>query len=85
MSILLTAPEITPTRTKADLVGLGLNRETKHASLRLLLTANDGSAPSYVTFYIEEADFQAFLMAASIDKRAIEQFIANTFLSGSVT
>jgi hypothetical protein len=84
MSILLTTPEATPDRTKADLVALAINRDTRRAALRFRITAADGSAERTIAFAVTPENFAAFLAAASIDRAAIERFVAANFLEGTV-
>lgn len=84
MPILLTAPETTPPRTRAKLVALSLNAETRIAVLRYRLVADDDSAPRLVEIRVLPDDFTAFLTAASIDRVAIDQFVANAHLPGTV-
>lgn len=86
MSIDLATPEASPTRVKADFFYLGINRDTQTAVVGVRVTAADGSNPREFSIRITgSTDFNSFLQAASIDRRAIEQWIADNRLPGAVT
>ena len=84
MSIQLSTPEQV-TRTKADIVFIGFNFINRQATIGFHISNSGDTDVREVQKQIGSAQFSAFVQACGITKQAVEQFIVDNYLPGTVT
>lgn len=84
MSIILAQQE-SVTRTKVDIVFIGFNFVNRAATIGFVVSNAAGTDLREVQKQIGQAQFNAFVQVCGLTKQAIEQFIADNYMPGTVT